>query len=196
VASSYIQKSPMSATYKLTPGESVVVRHSSPEALEVEGVYAPGGSPPPAHLHPAQDEHFEVLEGELEVHVGGAARTLHAGDTLDIPRGTTHKMWNAGEETARVAWRTSPAGRTLQWFRTLDELQRTGRVGRNGMPGPLAFAAYLTEYRDVFRLSLGPATPLARGALALLAPIGRLRGYRVAGGATQTNSRSSSASNS
>ena len=25
------------------------------------------------------------------------------------------------------------------------------------MPGPLAFAAYLTEYRDVFRLHAGPA---------------------------------------
>jgi quercetin dioxygenase-like cupin family protein len=184
----------MPDTLKLTPGESVVVRHSSPEALDVEGIYSPGGSRPPAHLHPAQDEHFEVLAGELEVRIESEARTLRAGDTLDIPRATTHKMWNAGEETARVTWRTSPAGRTLDWFRTLDELQRTGRVGRNGMPSSLAFAVYLTEYSDVFRLSLGPATPVARGALALLAPLGRRRGYRVTGGATQTNSRSSSPS--
>jgi quercetin dioxygenase-like cupin family protein len=183
----------MSTTYLLTPSESVTVVSDTPEALEVEGVYGPGGSPPPAHLHPEQDEHFEVLEGELHVKVAGQERTLVAGEVLDIPRGTPHQMWNPGGEIARVSWRTSPAGRTQEWFATLDELQRSGRVGRNGMPGPLAFAAYLTEYSDVFRLALGPATPVARGALALLAPIGRLRGYR-AGGATQTNSSDSSPS--
>jgi hypothetical protein len=48
-------------------------------------------------------------------------------------------------------------------------------VGANGMPGPLAFAVYLTEYRDVFRLA-GPQ-PLLRLAFGVLAPIGRLRGY-------------------
>jgi hypothetical protein len=44
------------------------------------------------------------------------------------------------------------------------------------MPGPLAFRAYLTEYRDVIRLP-GPQ-PLVLGALRLLGMLGRLRGYR------------------
>ena len=44
------------------------------------------------------------------------------------------------------------------------------------MPGPLAFAALLTEYDDVFRLAAGPE-PVVRGALAALAPLGRMRGY-------------------
>ena len=34
-----------------------------------------GGSPPPAHFHPAQDEHFEVLAG-LTVRAGGEERIL------------------------------------------------------------------------------------------------------------------------
>jgi hypothetical protein len=45
------------------------------------------------------------------------------------------------------------------------------------MPGPLAFGVLLTEYRDTFRLAAGPE-PLVRGALAVLALLGRLRGYR------------------
>jgi len=167
----------MPTPLSLTPHESVVVRRSSPSELEVEVVWTSGGSRPPKHFHPSQDEHFEVLSGTLSVSLDGEERTLHAGDTLDIPRGTVHRMWNAGDEPARAVWRTTPAGRTEDWFRALDALHREGRVGRDGMPGPLAFGAYLTEYRDVMRLG-GAPQPLLRGALWLLGAIGRLRGYR------------------
>ena len=168
----------MITTYKLTPHESVTLRTETPEAIEVEALYGPGGDPPPAHLHPSQDERFEVLEGALTDKHGDAQRVLGPGESIDVPRGTPHQMWNADGQPTRVAWRTSPALRTGDWYRTLDRLQREGRVGRNGMPGPLAFAAYLTEYRDVFRLHAGPATPVVSGLLRALAPIGRARGYK------------------
>jgi hypothetical protein len=44
-----------------------------------------------------------------------------------------------------VRWRTSPAGRTEQGFRAIDRIQVEGRVGKDGMPSPLAFGALLTE---------------------------------------------------
>jgi hypothetical protein len=53
---------------------------------------------------------------------------------------------------------------------------RKEKVGRNGMPGPLAFATLLTEYSDVFQLAAKPE-PVVRGLLAALAPFGRMRGY-------------------
>lgn len=84
-------------------------------------------------------------------------------------------MWNPGAEPARVRWRTTPGGRTEQWFRAIDALHREGRVGRNGMPGPLSFGVMLDEYRDVFRLA-GPDW-LLRPAFAALAFAGRARGY-------------------
>jgi hypothetical protein len=49
-------------------------------------------------------------------------------------------------------------------------------VGGNGMPGPVAFGTYLTEYSDVIRLA-GPQ-PVVRGGLRLLALLGPARGYR------------------
>jgi mannose-6-phosphate isomerase-like protein (cupin superfamily) len=162
-------------TLKLTPTESVTVRAAGPDALEVEALYGPGGSAPPKHLHPAQAEHFEVVAGSLNTNVGGQERVLDVGDTLDIPAGTAHQMWNAGPEPARVVWRTSPAGRTQEWFEALDSLQREGRVQKNGIPGPLAMSVLLNEYRDVFRLA-GP-DPVLHAAFAMLAPLGRLRGY-------------------
>src|SRR5688572_22782428 len=108
------------ATLKLTPGESVTVRSAAPDAIEVEAEYGAHGSPPPKHLHPDQSEHFEVLAGALTTRVDGSERVLEAGDTIDIPARAVHQMWNAGAEPARVLWRTSPAGRTLEWFEALD----------------------------------------------------------------------------
>ena len=51
----------MSRTLKITPTESVTVRVSTPELLEVEATYALAGKEPPKHYHPSQDEHFEVV---------------------------------------------------------------------------------------------------------------------------------------
>ncbi len=160
---------------KLTPSESLEVRSSSPEALEVEATYGPGGSAPPKHFHPSQDEHFEVLEGAIRLRIDGEERELAQGEQIDIPSGSVHQMWNPGTEPARVRWRTSPGGRTEQWFRAVDSLHRQGKVGRNGMPGPLAFGVMLSEYRDVFRLA-GPDR-LLRPAFAALGAVGRARGY-------------------
>jgi mannose-6-phosphate isomerase-like protein (cupin superfamily) len=166
----------MSRTLKITPTESVTVRENTPEMLEVEANYGSASREPPKHHHPSQDEHFAVLEGSIRVRAGDDERTLGVGDEIDIPRGTVHKMWNPGSGDARVLWQTRPAGRTEEWFAAIDRLHREGKVGRNGMPGPLAFAALLTEYDDVFRLAAGPE-PVVRSALAALAPLGRMRGY-------------------
>jgi quercetin dioxygenase-like cupin family protein len=164
----------MGETLKLTPSETVTIVSSSPDALEVEAEYGPNGSPPPPHFHPAQDEHFEVLAGQLTARLDGEERTLSAGDTLDIPRLQKHQMWNAAGAEARVRWVTSPAGRTEEWFRSVD---RAVRAADGKMPGPLAFGTLLTEYRDVFRLAAAPDA-LLRPALGALGALGRLRGHR------------------
>jgi quercetin dioxygenase-like cupin family protein len=169
----------MATALRLTPSESVVVRRSIPSMLEVEATYGPGGSPPPPHLHPSQSEHFEVLDGILRAQVSGEDRELRAGDTLDVPAGAVHRMWNPADVPARVRWDTTPRGRTEQWFEQLDALQREGRVGRNGMPGPLAFGVYLTEYSDTMELAVRPRF-LVRGLLRLLGAVGRRRGYTPA----------------
>ena len=125
----------MTDTFHLTPSESVRVLRDDPEAIEVEGTWGPGGSPPPKHFHPSQDERFEVLEGALTARVDGVERELRPGYVLEIPRGAVHQMWNAGAVPARADWRTSPAGRTGRWFADIDRLLSSGRVGATACPG-------------------------------------------------------------
>jgi mannose-6-phosphate isomerase-like protein (cupin superfamily) len=165
----------MADRLQITPGEALDVVEHTPDVLVLEATYAPHGSAPPAHYHPAQDEHFEILEGSLRVEVDGVERALIAGETIDIPRGTTHRMWNPNEERARARWETRPAGRTEDWFRALAGLQSTDGVDANGKPKVLPFAALAHEFRDTFRLAALPA-PIARIAVGALARIARATG--------------------
>jgi mannose-6-phosphate isomerase-like protein (cupin superfamily) len=160
-------------TLKLTESESVEIVASDPDGLEVEATYGPGGSAPPKHFHPAQDERFGVLEGTIATRVGERRRELGPGEELEIPRGTEHQMWNPHDQRARVSWTTSPAGRTEDWFRAIDALVRSGRA--RGAGGALRFAVLLDEYDDTFRLAVGPR-PVVGGAVKALAIVGRLAG--------------------
>ena len=162
----------MPETYHLTPHESVTVTSHSPDLLEVEGSWSANGSAPPPHFHPDQDERFEVLEGQLTAVVDGEQRALGPGDTLDVPRGAVHKMWNSSDGPTRAVWQTRPAGRTLDWWKAIDDLGRRHPPGRAGVPSPTRLAALLNEYDDVMRLATGPK-PLVDAVLNGLAAIGR-----------------------
>src|SRR3712207_1250809 len=59
--------------------------------IEIE--VAPGGGTPP-HYHKIYGEHFEVLEGELEVRVGGATRVVRSGEKASVPLDTLHNFRN------------------------------------------------------------------------------------------------------
>ncbi len=144
----------MSRTLKLTPTQSVTVRTSTPEVLVVETAYGPASEPPPRHLHPAQDERFEVLAGELRVRHGDREIALGRGETIEIPSGTPHQMWSPTGD-ARVRWETRPRGRTEEWFEAIDALLAQAD-GADGAPNPAAFLDLLNEYDDVFELVLDP----------------------------------------
>lgn len=139
---------------------------SGGEVHEQRVEYLPGSPFPPEHLHPDQDEHFEIERGQMLFVVDGTDHLLGPGDTLDIPRGTAHRARNASSfQSAVVRWETRPALRTTEFFTTAAALDDAGTLDS---------ALLAHEYRDVFR---------ATGALGALVPIlgriARLRGRRL-----------------
>ncbi len=129
--------------------------------------YLPASPAPPAHLHPAQDEHFFVESGAMIFVVDGQARRIATGEEITVTRGTPHLVYNASDtQPAVVRWQTRPALRTTEFFSTVAAL---------GDDAALLDRALLAhEYRDVFRL-VGPS----RFAAAVLGRIARLLGRRL-----------------
>jgi quercetin dioxygenase-like cupin family protein len=147
------------------------------DLLEMEATYEPGSVEPLEHFHPNQDEHFEILTGTIEAQIGGERRTLRAGDSVDIPAGTVHAMWNGGDEVARVSWETRPALRSEEFFRTIGALARDGKLTTRGAKDPLAGAAVMREFRNEFRPTSPPALVQAI-AFPVLSVVARVLGRR------------------
>src|SRR5262249_42496372 len=83
------------------------------------------GDLPPKHHHPNQDEHFEVLEGRVRTVINGEERSYEAGETFDVPAGTTHQM--GGDGGAVIHWEVRPAMRTAEFF----AIAYSGNAGEN-----------------------------------------------------------------
>jgi mannose-6-phosphate isomerase-like protein (cupin superfamily) len=166
----------MSRQLKMTPYQHFAVLRHDPGVLELDAVWGPSPKKAPKQLHPSQQEQFDVLEGELTVLLDGSVHVFGAGSSFTIPAGAVHGVWNGGSVQARAVWRTLPALRTLDLFEDIDGLYRSGVVASDEMPTLTMWATLLTEYRDVLRLAAKPAS-VVRGVFALLASLGRRRGY-------------------
>jgi mannose-6-phosphate isomerase-like protein (cupin superfamily) len=73
-----------------------------------EATLEPGGETR-EHLHPACEEDLQFLSGAGLMRVGDAEGRIGAGDTVVIPPGTRHKLWNDGAEPLVLLCCCSPA---------------------------------------------------------------------------------------
>lgn len=162
-------------------GETLVFRTTSVdtngESVVVEAFVEPNGAVAAAHLHPSQEERFEVLAGKLEFRLGDRTLVAKPGDRVLVPAGTPHRFENVGDETAHFVCEVSPALGFERLIETMFALAADGKVNRKGMPNPLRLAVIARHYFDDVRLPFPPAW-LQRLGLAMGAPVGRLLGFR------------------
>jgi quercetin dioxygenase-like cupin family protein len=161
-------------------GETLVFRTTSAdtngESVVVEAFVEPDGAVATAHVHPSQEERFEVLAGELEFKLGKSTIVAKPGDRVLVPAGTPHRFRNVGEETAHFVCEVSPALGFEQLIETMFALAEDGKVSKKGMPSPLRLAVIARHHFDDVRLPFPPAW-LQRLGLAFSAPLGRIVGF-------------------
>lgn len=145
------------------------------ELLVVDLELSPDGHVPGAHVHPLQEELFEVTQGTMKFRKGLRTITARAGDKVVVPRGKVHRFKNAGHSPARVRVEVRPALRMEELFETAVGLAREGRTTTRGMPHPLDLALFMREFEDEVRAPFAPA-PLVRMVMAPLAWLARRRG--------------------
>jgi mannose-6-phosphate isomerase-like protein (cupin superfamily) len=62
------------------------------------------------HVHTRDDETMYLLDGELEVMIGGQSFTLRPGESYFAPRGVPHRLRNRGRAPAHSLAIHTPAG--------------------------------------------------------------------------------------
>jgi quercetin dioxygenase-like cupin family protein len=160
-------------------GERIVFRKTASdtggELLAFELFLAPNGHVPGAHVHPEQEERFEVVEGTMKFRRGLKTVIAHAGDTVVVSSGVTHRFENADNEPAHVLVEVRPALRMEQLFETVTALAREGRTNRKGMPKPLELALFVREFEQEVRTPF-PPWGVVRAVMAPLAWLATLQG--------------------
>jgi quercetin dioxygenase-like cupin family protein len=142
------------------------------ELLEVDFFIRQGGVIAVEHLHPHQEERFEVISGAVQGEVDGQPETVGSGGTSIIPAGVPHAWWNAadGETHLRVQFR--PALQTASFFETAFALARAGATDHSGVPHFRERLAFLAAFPEEVRPAAMPAR--LHGLLVfVLAPFGR-----------------------
>lgn len=152
-------------------------RDTNGELLLVDIYFQPGAFVAAEHIHPLQEERFEVVSGTLSGRVAGKEVTGGPGDKLVVPAGTPHVWWNGGKDELHFVGELRPALRTETFFETFFGLAQDGKVNaKTGLPNPFQLAVMLRAFRNELILARPPrlAQTLLFGLLALL---GRLLGY-------------------
>jgi mannose-6-phosphate isomerase-like protein (cupin superfamily) len=142
------------------------------DLLRWEHTLRRGARVPTDHVHPVQEERFEVLSGRVRVRLGREVRQLEAGQSIVLPKGTVHGLRNIGDDEARVLAEVRPALRMEELFERICALAQSGRVNRHGNPRALRAAIIADACRDIAYL---PGVPVAvqKGGISILATLAR-----------------------
>ena len=106
-------------------GQDLVVKLSSAETggdyYVFENVVPPGAHVP-LHIHSQEDEILEVLEGELEVFLGGRTFQVSAGAVVFMPRDIVHAFGNVRQIPAKGRFVVSPGANFEKFIEELSAL--------------------------------------------------------------------------
>jgi len=152
---------------------------SDGQLFRAEGAFPPGGFAGVEHVHPHQDEHFEVLAGKAGFSIEGAERVLGASETVEVPAGTRHTFRNAGEDEMRVVFEFRPApDSTERFYELYFAFAQEGRVNAKAMPGLLDIALVWPLVSDHAVLATPPAW-VQNALFRALAPVARASRRRL-----------------
>jgi quercetin dioxygenase-like cupin family protein len=162
-------------------GERITFRTTSDdskgELVAIELELPPGGRVPgPLHLHPLQEERFEVVRGTIRFRIGRERVIAGSDEVVVVLPGVPHDFANAGDESSLVRVEIRPALKMEQLFETAVALAEQGRTMLGGIPKPLELALFTREFAQEVQAAFPPVW-LQRLSLAPLAWLAKRRGY-------------------
>lgn len=147
----------------------------------------PGAAVVGEHFHPNMTERFTVLRGRLDASIAGKTFSLGPGQSATVEAGVVHDWWNSSKtdeahvlieiDRAHGADHIDP-NRFELLIGMLFGLANAGQVDKKGKPFLLQAAVIAREFADVIVFTQPPPA-IQRVALAILAPLASLLGYRA-----------------
>ena len=130
------------------------------ENLIVETWLEPGGALPP-HLHPNQEEHWSVVEGEVRFQLGNEKRVIGPEDGAMIVRpGTKHGVKSSSDREVHLRCHVIPAGNLQAFLEESAEAAREGLFMKGGIPKSLRgarwAARFLKQHREDVVMTFPP----------------------------------------
>jgi quercetin dioxygenase-like cupin family protein len=160
-------------------GERVIFRRTgadtSGELVEFDFFMAPGVPPMFEHVHARQEERIEVVSGTASYRLDGKDHRLTAGEIVVLPPGSSHTLWNSGDDEVHAIVQARPALTLETVFETLYGLARDGKTNNEGRPNLLQGAVIGLESGTFLA---GPPILVQKASLAVLVPLAKLFGYR------------------
>lgn len=128
--------------------------------LIVDTWLEPGGELPP-HYHPAQEEYWSVVEGEVEVLVGNTKRVLRPSDgEAPVLPNTKHALKNCSGQTVHARCRVIPALHLEDFLTDSAAAAQEGMFMRGGIPrglrGARWGARFIKRHRDETVMTFPP----------------------------------------
>ncbi len=152
-------------------------------AADTQGQYlrfnfevAPKGRVAVRHIHPQQDETFEVSKGAFHIEVNGQTTVLVAGQKLTIPKGQPHSWWNdSATEATQLVTTFIPALKSETFFEQFFGLSNDGKTDAKGSPTFLQLMAMVNEYQLYIA---GPPIFIQKLMGKTIGGIARMIGYK------------------
>jgi len=138
----------------------------------------PGGAVAAPHIHPRQEERFQVRSGTLRLRTNGEERLLRPGQEGVVPAGSPHVWWNEGADELEALVEFRPALRFEDVISTIFALARDGKTDNKGVPNLLQIAVMLRKYPSEIYLARPPIA-VQKLLFAAIAWVGPLVGYHA-----------------
>jgi uncharacterized cupin superfamily protein len=123
--------------------------------LEIRGSLPPHSEGPPLHVHLEEHEEGTVLRGVLTAVVDGKRIQAGPGESVELPRGSTHRWWNEGDEPLEFTGYARPVVDLDRYLQAVFDVVNAGPPNRP----PLVYMAHaILRHRktQAVRLLPGP----------------------------------------
>ena len=158
---------------------------SNGELLQMECFSPPTFEREPEHIHPFQQNSFEIISGRCIFRLDGKEQVVGPGQSINIPANVRHHFWNAGDTAAHYIQEFRPALKIDSFFETFFALAKDAKLNKKGIPNLFHVSIIGLAHKDEIRLT-NPPWALQHILYKILAPVGKLLGYSANYKSTKT----------